>query len=79
MSDGPDARSFDTRERGAHDRRVGDDLDPRAALTSGLDLLRGRVREHAYMHDVAYRLRGSEARAGDDRHVSGRAGERSPR
>jgi DNA-binding MarR family transcriptional regulator len=63
MSDGPDPRSFDPRERGLNDRREGDDLDPRAALTSGLDLPRGREREHVYVHDAAYRLRGSEARA----------------
>src|SRR6266852_4097261 len=63
MPDSPDPRSFDPRERGPHDRREAEDLDPRAALTSGLDLPRGRERECVYVHEQPYRLRGSEARA----------------
>src|SRR6266849_8451568 len=63
MSDGPDPRSFDTREPGPSDRREAEDLDPRDALTSGLDLPRGREREHVYVHEQAYTLRGSETRA----------------
>ena len=79
MSDGPDPRSFDTREPGPSDRREAEDLDPRDALTAGLDLPRGREREYVYVHEQPYRLRGSEARARDNWDVSGRAGERSPR
>jgi hypothetical protein len=63
MSDGPDPRSFDTREPGPSDRREAEDLDPRDALTSGLDLPRGREREYVYVHEQPYRLRGSEPRA----------------
>jgi DNA-binding MarR family transcriptional regulator len=61
MADLPDPRSFDTREPG--DRREAEDLDPRDALRSGLDLPRGPERERVYVHEQAYTLRGSETRA----------------
>src|ERR1700688_5055063 len=63
MSDGPDPRSFDTREPDPSDRREAEDLDPRDALTTGLDLPRGPERERVSVHEQMYRLRGSEARA----------------
>jgi DNA-binding MarR family transcriptional regulator len=63
MSDGPDPRSFDTREPGPNDPRVAEPRDPRDVLTSGLDLPRGSARERVYVREQVYTLRGSEARA----------------
>jgi DNA-binding MarR family transcriptional regulator len=63
MSDGPDPRSFDTREPSPGDPREAEILDPRDALTAGLDLPRGGARERVYVHEQQYELRGSEARA----------------
>jgi DNA-binding MarR family transcriptional regulator len=64
MSDSLDPRSFETRElRPASDPRDADERDPRDTFTAGLDLPRGREREHVYEHDQVYKLRGSEVRA----------------
>jgi DNA-binding MarR family transcriptional regulator len=63
MSDGPDPRSFDTRDPSPRDPRAAEPRDPRDVLTSGLDLPRGSARERVYVHQQEYKLRGSEARA----------------
>jgi hypothetical protein len=47
-SDGPDSRTFDTRQHGPSDRGEADDLDPRNALISDLDLPRGREPNRIY-------------------------------
>ena len=81
MSDGLDPRSFDTQRAVAPAIPGRPRLsDPRDAFASGLDLPRGHERERVYVHEHEYelaRLRGARAR--DDRDVSRRAGERSPR
>jgi hypothetical protein len=63
VSDGPDPRTFDTRQPGPSDRREADDLDPRDAFVSDLDLPHERERERVYVYDPAYALRDSEAGA----------------
>jgi DNA-binding MarR family transcriptional regulator len=64
MWDSLDPRSLETREPAlVGDPRVTDERDANDTFTTGLDLPRGREREHVYVRDQAYRLRGSEARA----------------
>jgi hypothetical protein len=87
MWDTLDPRSFDTREPGVSDPRDAYERDPHDTFTAGLDLPRGREREHVYLHDQVFRLRGSEARAlaivgtfrvvpaSDLRDANGRAGD----
>jgi DNA-binding MarR family transcriptional regulator len=86
MWDSLDPRSLDAREPGpVADPRDTDERDAHDTFTAGLDLPRGREREHVYVRDQSYRLRGSEARtlaivgafrvvpASDLRDASGRA------
>jgi hypothetical protein len=63
MWDGPDPRSDDSRTEISDPRS--ESLDPRDALTKGLDLPRGAERERVYVpeHRREYHLRGSEVRA----------------
>lgn len=63
MWDGPDPRTDDSRELQPSDPRHLDDRDPRDVFTADLELPRGREREFVFVHEHAYRLRGSEARA----------------
>ena len=62
MFDSPDPRSDDSRDDASDPRSEA--LDPRDALTKGLDLPRGAERERVYVpeHKQDYRLRGSEVR-----------------
>ena len=64
MFDGPDPRSYDSRDREA-DPRDAESLDPRDVFTRDLDLPRGLERErvHVHAHGEDYYLRGSEVRA----------------
>lgn len=63
MWDSLDPRSIETREPGpTSDPRDEGERDPRDTFTAGLDLPRGREREHVYVHDQVYKLRGSEVR-----------------
>jgi DNA-binding PadR family transcriptional regulator len=57
-----DDRLEDPRERGDADPRDRDPVDPREVFRDGLDLPRGPEREHVYVRDDAYELRGSEVR-----------------
>ena len=63
MWDGPDPRTNDSRDPQPGDPRHLDDRDPRDVFTADLDLPRGREREFVFVHEQAYQLRGSEARA----------------
>ena len=64
MTDGPDPRSDDSRERDTADPRH-ESRDPHDALTRDLNLPRGQERErvHVHEHRQDYHLRGSEVRA----------------
>src|SRR3989442_14986391 len=64
MFDGPDPRSYDSRDREA-DPRDAESLDPRDVFTRDLHLPRGLERErvHVHAHGEDYCLRGSEVRA----------------
>ena len=63
MWDGPDPRTNDSRDLQASDPRDVDVRDPRDVFTADLDLPRGREREFVFVHEYAYQLRSSEARA----------------
>jgi DNA-binding MarR family transcriptional regulator len=63
MWDRLEPRSDDPRGLSAGDPREHEEGDPRDVFTSWLDLPRGPEREHVYVHEQAYELRGSEARA----------------
>jgi hypothetical protein len=63
MWDSLDPRSFDTREAAPSHLRDADEIDPRDVVTQGLDLPRGREREHVHVREHEYELRGSEVRA----------------
>jgi DNA-binding MarR family transcriptional regulator len=63
MWDGPDPRTNDSRDLHAGDPRHLEERDPRDVFTADLDLPRGRDREFVFVHEQAYQLRSSEARA----------------
>src|SRR4051812_33018178 len=63
MWEGPDPRTNDSRDLQPGDPRHLDQRDPRDVFTADLDLPRGREREVVFVHEHAYRLRSSEARA----------------
>src|SRR3954462_3617197 len=63
MWEGPDPRTNDSRDLQPGDPRHLDPRDPRDVFTADLDLPRGREREVVFLHEQAYQLRRSEARA----------------
>lgn len=63
MLDRHDPRVLDTRDPQGSDPRGEPRVDPRDVFTQGLDLPKGLEREHAWVRDQEYILRGSEVRA----------------
>ncbi len=63
MLDAADPRSSDPRDRDPDRARAGETIDPREVFANGLNLPSGREREHVYVDDNIYQLRGSEVRA----------------
>src|ERR1043165_3429179 len=61
-NDRRDGRSADPRDRDREDGRDRDPIDPRDVFREGLELPRGREREHVYVDGARYDLRGSEVR-----------------
>lgn len=63
MTNALDPRWLHSRELPPGDPREDQDVDPREVFARDLDLPRGRERDHVYVHDEDYQLRGSEVRA----------------